>query len=212
MNIPANAIPEARSNAHVIAPAEIAPTRLLYWALRRELWEYRSLYLAPLAVAAVFLIGFTISMYSLPAKLRMAAALDPRRLHEFIAQPYESAALMLMGVSFIVALYYSAEALHSERRDRSILFWKSLPVSDLTTVLVKASIPIVILQLITFAVLAVTHIIMLLLSSAGLGASGESVSTLWSGLPLLSIWWMMFAHLVGGHGLWYAPFYGYLML
>ena len=64
------------------------------------------------------------------------------------------------------ALFYCLDALHGERRDRSILFWKSLPVSDLTTVLSKASIPLVVLPLVTFAITVVTQLIMLLLSTA----------------------------------------------
>ena len=50
-----------------------------------------------------------------------------------------------MFTTFIVGVFYCLDALHGERRDRSILFWKSLPVSDLTTVLSKASIPLVVL-------------------------------------------------------------------
>ena len=69
-------------------------------------------------------------------------------------------------------IFYCLDALHGERRDRSILFWKSLPVSDLTTVLSKASIPLVVLPLLTFAITVATQWIMLLLSSAVLLASG----------------------------------------
>ena len=57
-----------------------------------------------------------------------------------------------MGTAFIVGIFYSLDALHGERRDRSILFWKSMPVSDLTTVLSKASIPLVVLPLLSFAI------------------------------------------------------------
>ena len=46
---------------------------------------------------------------------------------------------------FIVGIFYCLDALHGERRDRSILFWKSLPVSDLTTVLSKVFVPLAIL-------------------------------------------------------------------
>ena len=62
------------------------------------------------------------------------------------------AARLIMGTTLLVAIFYCLGALHSERRDRSILFWKSLPVSDLTAVLAKATIPIVILPLLAFAI------------------------------------------------------------
>ena len=60
---------------------------------------------------------------------------------------------MIMFTAFIVGMFYCLDALHGERRDRSILFWKSLPVSDLTTVLSKATIPLVVLPLLTFAII-----------------------------------------------------------
>ena len=40
------------------APAISSATRPFYWSVRRELWENRSIYIAPLAAAAVFLVGF----------------------------------------------------------------------------------------------------------------------------------------------------------
>ncbi|MCU1285514.1 MAG: transporter, inner rane subunit [Acidobacteriales bacterium] len=212
MNTPANVIPDAQRQAHAMVPTEIPATTLFYWSVRRELWEYRSLYIAPLAVAAVFLVGFAISTVYLPSQMRMAAGLNLMQQHALSAQPYDNAALLLMGVGFIIALYYSVEALHGERRDRSILFWKSLPVSDATTVLAKASVPIIVVPVLVFLITAVTQIIILLLSGVVLAASGSSVATVWSNVSLPSMWWMLFAHLVGGHGLWYAPIYGWLIL
>ena len=128
-------------------PAAKFPTRPFYWSLQREFWEFRSIYLAPTFIAAAFLFGFVISMFRLPAKLRVAS---PEQQQKLIQQPYEFAAIAIMLATFLVALYYCLECLHAERRDRSILFWKSLPVSDLTTVLAKASIPIVVLPLLDF--------------------------------------------------------------
>ena len=72
--------------------------------------------------------------------------------------------MLIMATAFYRGIFYSLEALHGERRDRSILFWKSLPVSDLTTVLAKASIPLVVLPLLVFAITAALQFVMLLLS------------------------------------------------
>ena len=59
------------------------------------------------------------------------------------------AAMIMIFIVFIVGVFYCLDALHGERRDRSILFWKSLPVSDLTTVLSKVTIPLVVLPLVS---------------------------------------------------------------
>jgi ABC-2 type transport system permease protein len=198
--------------ANVPVPVVIPATRRLYWSVRRELWENRAIYLAPLAVAALFLLGFLISAIHPPAQMRDAMALDPMRHQELVEQPYTFAAFFLMAISFIVAVFYSLDALYGERRDRSILFWKSLPVSDLITVLAKATIPVLIVPLVTFAVALVTQVIMLLLSSAVMLARGQSVATLWTHLPLFQMSLMLLFHLVAIHGLQFAPIYAWILL
>ena len=184
----------------------------MYWSVQRELWESRSIYIAPLAVAGLILFGFLISTFHLPGKMRAALTLDPMQQHALLTQPYDFAALLIMATTFVVAVFYCLDALHGERRDRSILFWKSLPVSDLTTVLSKASIPLVVLPLLTFAITVVTQWIMLLMSSAVLLGSGLSVATLWTQLSLSQMWLVLLYHLVAVHALWYAPIFGWLLL
>jgi ABC-2 type transport system permease protein len=206
MNTPSNAIPESFASQR-IAPAAMSVTRPLYWSIRRELWENRSIYIAPLAVAAVTLFGFLIATIgramSVPSLAQRRAVLE---------EPYTFASLMIMATTFVVAVFYCLDALHGERRDRSILFWKSLPVSDLTTVLSKASIPILILPLLTFAITVVMQLIMLLLSSLALLGSGLSVATLWTHFSFFQMSLMLLYHLVAIHGLWYAPIYGWMLL
>jgi ABC-2 type transport system permease protein len=202
----------ASLEANVTVPVVIPASRRLYWSVQRELWENRSIYIAPLAVAALFLVAFLIGAIHPPVKVRDAMALDPMRHQDLVEQPYTFAAFLLMGTTLIVAMFYCLEALYSERRDRSILFWKSLPVSDLTTVIAKLSIPLVILPLTTFAITIVTQWIMLLLSSALLLARGQSVAALWSHLPLFQMSLMMLFHVVAIHGLQFAPVYSWMLL
>jgi ABC-2 type transport system permease protein len=173
----------------------------MYWSVRRELWEYRSIYIAPLAVAAVFLPVFLTALILSPAHKR-----------EPLDVPYELAAGLIMGTAFIVGVFYSLDALYGERRDRSILFWKSLPVSDLTTVLSKLTIPLIILPLLSFAIAVVTQFAMLLLSSAVRLGSGLNIGTLWAGMSFFHMSLMLLYHILTVHGLWYAPLYGWLLL
>lgn len=200
MNTQANTMREFPAESGAIVPATIPASRRFYWLVRRELWENRSIYIAPLAVAALIVVGFLIGAI----KARATSA----EQHEFVQQPYDFAALLIMATMFLVAVFYCLDALHGERRDRSVLFWKSLPVSDLSTVLSKASIPLVVLPLLTFAITAVTQAWMLVVSSVVLGGGG----TLMSHTPLFQMWVMLLYHLVAIHALWYAPIYGWLML
>ena len=137
--------------------------------------------------------------------------MTPLQLGDMFAQPYDIAALALMAVTLVVAAFYCLDALHGERRDRSILFWKSLPVSDLMTVLSKATIPLLLLPLITFLITVALHVSMLLLSAAILLVSGQSLAIL-SHLRLGIRWIELLYHLLIGHGLYYAPFYGWFLL
>ena len=211
MNTPSNAMPES-FDAQRVVPASLSVTRPMYWSVRRELWENRSIYIAPLVAAAVILFGFLISMIHLPNKMRATLALDPANQHEALAVPYDAAAGLLMGTALLVGVFYCLDALHGERRDRSILFWKSLPVSDLTTVLSKASIPLMVLPLFTFAITVVTQWIMLLLSTVVLLMSGVSAAPLWTHLSLFQMSLLLFYHLLTVHVLWHAPIYAWLLL
>ena len=195
----------------VVTPLSL-PTRPLYWSVRRELWENRFVYIAPLAVAAVFLCGYLISLTHLVAQMRGLSAADAEQYREAILKPYNVAAAFMMGAYILVILFYCADALHSERRDRSILFWKSLPVSDLTTVLAKLSIPFIVLPLLTFAITLVLQWAVLLVSSAVLLANGMNVSTFWSHLPVLQMSLLMLYHIITAHTLWPAPVYCWLLL
>jgi len=211
LNTQSHTMPGSSLESQVVAPMVISATRPLYWSVRRELWENRSIYIAPLAVAGVTLFGFLISTIHLPAKMRAALVLDPMQQRELIKQPFDFAALLLMGTTLIVGVFYCLDALHGERRDRSILFWKSLPVSDLTTVLSKASIPLVVLPLLTFAITIAMQWIMLLFGSAVLLGSGLSVAALWQ-LPWFQMSLGLLFHLLAVHGFYYAPIYGWLLL
>ena len=211
MNTQSNAVPESSLGSLAIAPPAVSANRDMYWSIRRELWENRSIYVAPLAVAAVYLLGFWISLIGLPHSIRELAAHDLAHQRVMLAMPYAHAAMLLIATAFLVGVFYSLDALHGERRDRSILFWKSLPVSDRTTVLSKAAIPFVVLPLLTFAIIVVLQVIMLLLSSAVLLMSGLNVATLWTRLPFLQMELVLLYSLVA-LALWHAPIYAWLLL
>jgi ABC-2 type transport system permease protein len=205
MSTQSNAMSES-FQSQSIAPAVIPATRVLYWSVRRELWENRSIYIAPLAVAGVALFGFSLGaiagIWEKPLRLNPA---QPQA-------PFDMAAGLMMLTGIVVSVFYCLDALHGERRDRSILFWKSLPVSDATTVLAKASIPLVILPLLTVAITLAMQWLMLLLSSAVVLASGLSVATLWTKLSFLRMSLLLLYHVLTAHALWPAPIYCWLLL
>jgi ABC-2 type transport system permease protein len=184
----------------------------LYWSVRRELWENRSLYIAPLAAVGLGLLAFFISLtHLLKNSAQALGAIDPTQSPVILAMPYSHTGMLATFTAIIVAMVYCLDALHGERRDRSILFWKSLPVSDRTTVLAKAMIPLVVLPLLVFAITAAAQLLILLVSTVAVLVKGGSVTLLWTTLPFVQLQVESLYSLVV-LALWYAPVYAWLML
>jgi ABC-2 type transport system permease protein len=193
-------------------PATLSPTRPFYWSVRRELWENRSIYLAPLIAVAVVLVGFLIGTIFLADSLRAMTSHDATREAIVLARRYDLAAVALILTGLFVAVFYCLDALHAERRDRSILFWKSLPVSDVVTVLSKASIPLAVLPVITFVLTLAAHLVMLLLATAVLLLKGLDASPLWEQVAVFPMSTVVLLYGLVVLALWYAPVYAWLLL
>lgn len=206
MRAASDAVPAIDAQPAAAAP----PPRPLYWSVRRELWENRSIYLAPVGIAVFALAGLVIHVVTMPSHMPGMLANDPAAAGTADVA-YRVAALLMLVTMFVIGGFYCLEALSSERRDRSILFWKSLPVSDLTTVLSKATIPLVVLPLVSFAALAAMQLALLLLSSGALLVQGQSAGRLWGEVQLFPMWGMLLYSMVA-ITLWHAPVYAFLLL
>jgi ABC-2 type transport system permease protein len=189
----------------------VTPGRRFYWSVRREVWENRSIWIGPLLVAAVVIFASMIGTITLPRKMRTLPTMDPARQHAAVVRPLSMAPAPIMLASFIIGFFYCLDALYGERRDRSILFWKSLPVSDRTTVLSKMAVPMVILPSIAFALSVLAQIYMLFFSSAVLMGRGMSPGRLWSELDFFQGLLIMLYGLAV-HVIWFAPIYAWLLL
>jgi ABC-2 type transport system permease protein len=185
--------------------------------VRREFWEHRALWLAPIAVAVAVMIMAMFagqgSMLHGPGS-GMPTPEDTRELQlaaQFFGRGVMTVMMLALGcVSGITIFAYLLDCLYAERKDRSILFWKSLPVSDAQTVLSKLVVAMLLVPLITALVAIIAQPLML----AVLGlrfevlrpALGfESVLGGYKALPQLFLVWVYAV-------LWYAPFMAYLML
>jgi ABC-2 type transport system permease protein len=193
-------------------PAALPQVRLFYWSVRRELWEHRAVWIAPAAIAVLALAGFLFSTTRLPHTVQALATLaTAKRADAMISIPYVFVAVAVIVTGLMVAVFYCLAALHNERRDRSILFWKSLPVSDLITVLAKVAVPMIVIPVATFVIVFAAQLIMMAVSTAVVLASGLGGQALWAHIPLPKMWWML-AGGVPSIALWYAPLYGWLIL
>jgi ABC-2 type transport system permease protein len=213
MNIQSNGMPDSPRDSQINDAQEIASmsaTRPLYWSVQRELWENHSIYIAPLAAAAVYMLGFSISLFWMPRSMRAMGASHSTPLIVELAMPYAHTGMLLALTAFLVGIFYSLDALHGERRDRSILFWKSLPVSDSSTVLAKASVPLVILPVLVFVITVFLQIVMRLESGAFLLLSGAS--TAMPSVSQLFEMQLVLLYEVIVLTLWHAPLYMWMLL
>jgi ABC-2 type transport system permease protein len=207
-----DAAPDSTFEAPAAAvAAPLAPTRPFYWSVRRELWEHGSFYLGPLIAGGVVLFGLLLSVVNLSHHLHGAWQSRMTGQGALLAVPFGIAAFPIMITAFLVAVFYCLGALHNERRDRSLLFWKSLPVSDLTTVLAKAAMPTVVLPVITFVVIMAAQAVMLLMTTVALLLHGMDAAAPWTEIP----WGRMIAVMAWGQialTLWNAPIYAWLLV
>ncbi|HTB91690.1 MAG TPA: hypothetical protein VK728_02595 [Candidatus Sulfotelmatobacter sp.] len=210
MTTPPNALPESQIPSQPVAAVQRPAAQLLYWSVRRELWENRSIYVAPLVAAVLAMLGFFVGLTQFSRTHRMTSA-DPAHQFLMLVMPYGHTAWLLLITAFIVGVFYSLDALHGERRDRSILFWKSLPVSDLTTVISKAAIPLVVLPILVVVITAVTNLVMILLNTAGLLLSGLNPIALWRQVPLFQME-LVLIYGVTVLALGQAPLYAWLLM
>jgi ABC-2 type transport system permease protein len=190
---------------------QMPDVRPFYWSVWREVWENRSLYVAPLIVAVVLVLGFLVSSVGLAERRQVVLLLGPEKARAGIEMPYDVAAMMLIFTAFIVGVFYCLDGLYGERRDRSILFWKSLPVSDLTTVLSKMTIPLAVLPLIILASIMATQLVMLFWTSGVLIGHGMSPASTWTAIPWIQNWLVLVYGLIV-IALWHAPIYGWALL
>ena len=184
-------------------------TRTFYWSVRRELWEHRAIYLAPAAVAIFAVLIHLLTAVAIQPSERAAALAGTPGTGPFMG-PYNAVTGVIVVAALLVGLLYSAGALHAERRDRSILFWKSTPVSDTTTVLSKAAVPVLVLPLIMLATAVAAGTATIVLQSFVWSLQGFDPRDLWARVDLPFIW-LSLAYGLPFMALWYAPIYAWVL-
>lgn len=203
---------EGRSAPDATPMASRGIGRTLFSLVRREFWEHRALWISPAVVAALIVIAALIASikYRVPtADLHFSDNAPPGMTMFAVMQSGVSSPLA--AVMIIVTTFYLLDCLYAERKDRSILFWKSLPVSDGMTVVSKLLVAGVIVPLGVF-------VLGLLVSLACTGI--WEVNAALGRLPAIPGWdmlgWLqaelalLLCFITGM--LWYAPCAAYLLV
>ena len=195
------------------------PTRYS-WLVRRELWEHKLVTWAP-AILALVIVVSVLAGYATHGSVELQFDGDEmQKINEAAThgkfELVAAAGLTLVSVVFLMLanglqFFYAADALYAERAQRTILFWKSLPVSDLQTVLSKLLVASVVAPLVAWAAAVVTEIIVAAVVSLQFGHIPGALSALWS--P--SVWWYslyMTFYLLVTTSIWYVPVIAWMLL
>ena len=207
-------------------------TNTMKWLLKREFWEHKgAMFWAPLIVGSllVVLLGCTVTygilQHGLPAHVTINGhALQHPRLDSLLPDEtmmlagmvargiYLGAAAPLSAILTAVVFFYCLGALYDERRDRSILFWKSLPVSDPMTVLSKAVMAMVVAPAITLVLAVVASLALLFIACLALSTQGLNLFASLLASSDLYLSPLRLAALLPVYVVWALPTVGWLIL
>ena len=191
--------------------------------MQREFWENKgALRTTPIAIGGLYIIGmlmgiwttvhFDNDLYTFKEAVRLLAD-QPESLRSsvFYNATLFSPWLFTLVLS-IVVFFYLLGSLYDDRKDRSILFWKSLPASDTLTLVSKLLTAMFVAPLIFFAIFIVTELAMAIIGSIMVLSVGENPWTLFFGVfnPLKAWGFILLSYLA--MSFWALPLYGWLML
>jgi ABC-2 type transport system permease protein len=196
------------------ARAAKPPGLVLLALIRREFWEHRYLWIAPLAVeAALIALGAIVGHAHLQLDGGDFGAWANQHAQKVAAFTILQWALSVPLVVVLIGVvsWYALDCLYAERKDRSILFWKSLPVSDGLTVLSKALVALVVAPLMTFAVALVGYLVFAAILGIRMALGGIPSVIAWDLVEWFRTELAMLVMLVVAM-LWYAPVVAAMLL
>jgi ABC-2 type transport system permease protein len=200
--------------------------------IRREFWENRSLWMVPVVVAGILTV---LSIYMLVAVLighsqtvnnvdfangthfQLDNMPDFSNADDDAVTAFVRVTTLALGLMFsflmqIVVFFYLLDSLYAERRDRSVLFWRSMPVSDLRTVLCKLATAMLSVTAITFVVTVAFQLVLLVLELIMGSVLGVHPWVILTHPGAFIGSWLLLAYGLIVSAIWYLPFYGWFML
>jgi ABC-2 type transport system permease protein len=172
--------------------------------LQRELWEHRAIYVAPIVVAVLMTLGALTGQVSVNGIDHVEVGIvGASNLPENARAAVLSGIMIGLSTTFVFAMwiltiFYALDSLYAERKDRSILFWRSIPITDAETVVSKLLTALIVIPLASFAMIVITHLVVFLITSV------------WVGVPFFDNWTATLIFLLA-LPLWLSPFIGWFL-
>ena len=174
------------------------------WLIRREFWENRAIWLLPAVVGAILVLASLFAGYRLFGRMDLStlrAVLQTGAIDGMVM-----VAILFVVVMLIYSTWYVMDCLHADRKDRSILFWKSLPISDASTVLWKLATALIVIPLVYFAAADLTTLLMAFIISVRAGTYALWRGDLWL---QIQIFWL---YLIVTTAVWFLPVTAWLLV
>ncbi|AVR96403.1 hypothetical protein [Pseudoduganella armeniaca] len=201
--------------------------KTMQWLIRREYWEHKGMLVwVPLAIAALMLVvTLAVAIKGRNAEIHLDMAegraggvtvimgqRHQEALVEAVSGTYPLATAPLYVTLAFIVFFYSLGALYDERRDRSLLFWKSLPVSDTATVLSKALLALLLVPLGVVVLALATALVITLLGMGVLAMKGTNVFPLLLSSGRFWLTPLKVVSLLPVYMLWALPTVGWLLM
>jgi ABC-2 type transport system permease protein len=187
--------------------------------LKREIWEHRSIYVTPVAIASIVTLGTLAALMfagGFAKELDIAIfgatnlAGDAER-KVVLTGFFIGTSWLFLFAAGVLTIFYTLDSLYAERKDKSILFWRSLPITDAEAVLAKLATALLVIPLGTIVAVIATHIVNLIVTSIWVSAKGGDAGLLiWGSVPLLDNWLAALIVMLGT-ALWMSPFVGWFL-
>ena len=177
------------------------------WLVRREFWENRAIWLIPAVLGGLLVLASLFGGYQVLGAVDLATV-------RAVVQAGALDGMVFIAVTFFVVMsiystWYLLDCLYADRKDRSILFWKSMPISDTATVVCKLATALIVIPLLYFALADLTTLIMAFIISVR--ANSYIDSSLWRGglwLQIQALW----LYLIVTAAIWYLPVAAWLLV
>lgn len=187
--------------------------------VKREIWEHRSLYVTP-AVVGLVLVLLALTALVFASDYQELVDIFIVGAQNIVGDAERRAAMfaLLVGNTIpflfagaILTIFYCLDALYAERKNKSILFWRSLPITDAETVISKVLAAAVAIPLIAFPVIIVTHLLILFVAGVFISVEGgSSMFLVWKSAPIFDFWTgtLIITILLP---IWFSPFIGWFL-
>ena len=186
--------------------------------IKREFWEHRSIWITPAAISIVTVLmaatGLAIGdsfRYAADLAVVGASNVGDAERRALLSAALSGVTFLFVLAMWILTIFYCLDSLYAERKDKSILFWRSLPITDTETIVSKLLVAVLAIPLVTLAAVIVTQLANLVIMSFWVNARGGSAGhLLWDFGAIFDIWAATLIFLIAVP-LWLAPFIGWFL-